>query len=77
MLMLSAVSVLLVSGVQLQTYSLGDVVVSGRPCLRFENSGMIHQHPLLLVYIGFSTALGLCRNSMVLRFMVRFDLCRI
>ena len=59
-LMLSAVSMLLVHGVPLQAGTLGGVVVSGRPCLRFGNAAMINQHsPLPLVYIGFGVGLGL------------------
>ena len=53
-LMLVTASMLFVPGVQVQTETLGGVAVSGRPCLPFRNQGMLHQHPLLLVYIDFS-----------------------
>ena len=58
-LMLVAVSMLFVPGFQVQPETLGGVAVSGWPCLPFGNQGMIHQHPLLLVYTGIDFCMGL------------------
>ena len=62
MLMPVAVSILFVPGVEAQPETLGGVAVSGSPCLPFGSQGVIHQYPLLLVYIGFSVGLGLYRK---------------
>ena len=45
-----------------QAETLDGVVVSGRPCLSLGNAGVIHQHPLLFGYIGYSVGRALYRK---------------